>query len=75
MHSPTLGLAEHLLSMALGLAFVYKGLRRSAQHHSLLMRWRGEPAVPMGIGWRAVLVSLGSFLAIISILLALGWVR
>jgi hypothetical protein len=61
--------------MTLGLAFVYKGLRRSAQHHSLLMRWRGEPAVPMGIGWRAVLVSLGSFLAIISFLLALGWVR
>jgi len=61
--------------MTLGLAFVYKGLRKSAQHHSLLMRWRGEPAVPMGLGWRVVLVSLGAFLAVISILLALGWVK
>jgi len=71
----TVRLAEHLLSMTLGLYFVNKGLRRSAQHHSLLMRWRGEPSVPMGLGWRVVMVSLGSFLAVISILLALGWVQ
>jgi hypothetical protein len=69
----TLRMAENLLLVALGLGFVYKGLRPSAQHRSLLMRWRGEPAVPMGVGWRVVIVSLGSFLAVISTLLAFGW--
>jgi hypothetical protein len=76
MHSQTtLGLLSHIGFALLGLDFAWRGLRKSAQHRSLLMRWRGEPAVPMGMGWRIVQVSLGLFLAVISIFLALGWVH
>ncbi len=72
MHSQSLlGVLSRLGWAVLGLITVWHGLTE-ATYRSLPMRLMGKPAVPMKLGHRILLVSVGLILTVISIELALG---
>jgi hypothetical protein len=67
-----LWLVETIVSLVLGISLIGQGLWRSAQHGSVRER---APSMETVFGMRAVLVSSGLFLIIISALLAFGLVK
>jgi hypothetical protein len=68
------GVLSRLGWAVLGFITVWHGLT-GARYRSLLMRLRGKPGVPMQLGHRVLIVSVGLFLAVGSVLLALGIVQ
>ncbi len=69
-----LGVLSRLGWAVLGLITAWHGLT-GTRYRSLLMRLRGRPAVPMQLGHRVLIVSVGLFLAVTSVLLAFGLVQ
>jgi hypothetical protein len=69
-----LGLVSWLGFAGVGLERVYHGLNRS-EYRSFWMRMRGEPPIAMSRTQRSVIVALGTFLLVISLLLAFGIVK
>jgi hypothetical protein len=70
-----LQLFSHLSFAVIGLIIVWRGLSSRAMHRSLIIGMRGQPVVPMGMGLRIVKVVVGTSLAVLSTLLALGVVK
>ena len=69
-----LGVLSRLGWAVLGLITVWHGLT-GTRYRSLLMRLSGKPGVPMQLGHRALIVSVGTFLAVMSVLYAFGIVQ
>lgn len=69
-----IGVLSRLGWAILGLITVWHGLTQTT-YRSLPMRLTGKPGVPMRLGHRVLLVSIGIFLAVVSVLLALGLVQ
>jgi len=69
-----LGVLSHLGWAVLGLITVWHGLT-GTRYRSLLMRLRGKPGVPMQLGHRLLFLSVGMFLAVMSVLVASGLVQ
>jgi hypothetical protein len=69
-----LGVLSRLGWAVLGLITAWHGLTGTT-YRSLPMRIAGKPAVTMQLGHRVLLISLGAFLAVVSVLLAFGIVQ
>jgi hypothetical protein len=69
-----LGVLSWLGWAVLGLITAWHGFT-GTRYRSLLMRLRGEQGVPMKYGHRVLIISVGVFLAVVSGLLAFGFVQ